>query len=162
MHHAFRSLRRAARAFANCGDYGMGGGCGPGHRSWEGPSEEGYEGGIGGGSGLGVRRPLRFLVHQLGLDERQIVELARILSELKTERAQAEVDRHRTVAAFADALAGDAFDAAKAGEGGELRIKSAEHLRGAVLKALQQIHAILNSEQRVRLAHLIRTGRLLI
>jgi Spy/CpxP family protein refolding chaperone len=162
MHHDFRSWRRAARAFANCGGYAMWGGCGPGHRSWEGPAEEGYEGGIGGGSGLGVRRPLRFLMHKLGLDEHQVVELARILNELKTERAQAEVDRHRTVAAFADALASDTFDAAKAAEGGELRVKSAERLRGAVLKALQQIHAVLNADQRVRLAYLIRTGRLLI
>jgi Spy/CpxP family protein refolding chaperone len=105
---------------------------------------------------------LRFLMHKLGLDERQVGELARILNELKTERAQAEVDRQRTVAAFADALASDTFDAAKAGEGGELRVKSAERLRGAVLKALQQIHAVLNPEQRVRLAYLIRTGRLVI
>jgi hypothetical protein len=29
-----------------------------------------------------------------------------------------------------------------------------------VLKALQQIHAILNPDQRVRLAYLIRTGTL--
>ena len=45
------------------------------------------------GSGFGVRRPLRFLAHKLELDDRQIGELARILDELKTERAQAEVDR---------------------------------------------------------------------
>lgn len=163
MHGCFGSWRRARRAFAKCGGYGAWAGCGRGGRAWEGPAEEGWEEGFaGGGGGLGVRRPLRFLVHKLGLDERQIGELARILNELKTERAQAEVDRHRTVAAFADALAGDTFDAAKAGEGGELRVKSAERLRGAVLKALQQIHAVLNPEQRVRLAYLIRTGRLLI
>src|SRR5262245_17400084 len=115
-----------------------------------------------GGGGFGVRRPLRFLAHKLDLDERHVAELARILDGLKTERAQAEVDRRRTVAAFADALAGDAFDAAKAAEGGDLRVKSAQHLRDAVLKALQQIHAILGAEQRVRLAYLIRTGTLSI
>ena len=81
----------------HCGDHG----------------EEAFE---GGGGGFGVRRPLRFLAHKLQLDERQIAELARILDTLKTERAQAEVDRRRTVAAFADALGGDTFDAAKAGE----------------------------------------------
>jgi Spy/CpxP family protein refolding chaperone len=123
--------------------------------------EEAPEGGFGGGGGgLGVRRPLRFLVHKLGLDEPQITELARILNELKTERAQAEVDHRRTVAAFADAVAGDAFDTAKAGEGGDLRVKSAERLRDAVLKALQQIHAVLKPDQRARLAYLIRTGTL--
>jgi len=160
MHQAF--WRHAQRAFANFGGCGVWAGCGPGGHSWEGPAEEGYEEGLGGGGGLGVRRPLRFLVHKLGLDERQAGELARILNELKTERAQAEVDRRRTVAAFADAVASDTFDAGKAGEGGDLRVKSAERLRGAVLKALQQIHAILKPDQRVRLAYLIRTGRLII
>jgi Spy/CpxP family protein refolding chaperone len=134
-------------------------GRGHGGQPWGGP-EEGPEEGFGGG--FGVRRPLRFLVHKLDLDERQAAELARILDELKTERAQGEVDRRRTVSAFADALAGDTFDTAKAGEGGELRVQSAQRLRAAVLKALQQIHAILNSEQRVRLAYLIRTGTLAI
>jgi Spy/CpxP family protein refolding chaperone len=127
---------------------------------WEGPSDEGFEGGFGGG--LGVRRPLRFLAHKLDLDDKQVAELARILNELKTERAQAEVDRRRTVAAFADAIAGDTFDATKAAEGGDLRVKSTERVRDAVLKALQQIHALLNADQRVRLAYLIRTGTLVI
>jgi len=159
MHPSFWSWQRARRAFAKCGGFGGWAGCGP--RAWEGRAEEGYgEGFGGGGGGLGVRRPLRFLVHKLGLDERQTTELARILNELKMERAQAEVDRHRTAAALADALAGDAFDAAKAGEVGELRVKSAERIREAVLKALQQIHALLNPDQRARLAYLIRTGTL--
>jgi hypothetical protein len=86
--------------------------------------------------------------------------MARILDELKTERAQAEVDDRRTVAAFADALAGSTFDSARAAEGGALRVQSAERLRAAVLKALQQIHALLGIEQRERLAYLVRTGTL--
>jgi Spy/CpxP family protein refolding chaperone len=118
--------------------------------------------GYGGGGSFGVRRPLRFLAYKLDLDERQIDALARILDELKTERAQAEVDRRRTVAAFADALSGDTFDNAKAGEGGNLRVQSETRLREAVLKALQQIHSLLHPEQRVRLAYLIRTGALAI
>jgi hypothetical protein len=91
-----------------------------------------------------------------------VAELARILNELKTERAQAEVDRRRTVAAFADAIAGSSFDGARAGEGGQLRVKSAERLRDAVTRALEQIHAVLDDEQRKRLAYLIRTGTLVI
>lgn len=113
-----------------------------------------------GGGNFGVRRPLRFLAHKLDLDERQIAELARLLDELKTERAQAEVDNRRTVTAFADALAGDAFDSTKAAEAGEVRVKTAARLRDAVLKALGQLHALLKPEQRVRLAYLIRTGTL--
>jgi len=160
MHPAHRAWQRARRAFAQCGGYGVWEGCGPGSHFGGGPAEEGYEGSFGGG--FGVRRPLRFLAHKLALNDRQVGELARILDELKTERAQAEVDRRRTVAALADAVAGDTFDSAKAGEGGDLRVRSAERLRGAVLKALQQIHAILSPDQRARLAYLIRTGTLAI
>ena len=109
-----------------------------------------------------MRRPLRFLAYKLGLDERQVSELARVLNELKTERAQAEVDRRRTVAALADAVAGTSFDAGKAQEGGSLRVASAERLREAVIKALQEIHGLLDDDQRKRLAYLIRTGTLVI
>jgi Spy/CpxP family protein refolding chaperone len=149
-------------------------GCGPGahfgghhggHGGWHGGEGDGGDfgdGGGDGGGGFGVRRPLRFLAYKLGLDERQVAELARVLNELKTERAQAEVDRRRTVAALADAVAGEAFDSGKASEGGDLRIKSAERLRDAVVKALQQIHALLDPDQRQRLAYLIRTGTLVI
>jgi Spy/CpxP family protein refolding chaperone len=156
--------RRGRRASGYCGGFEAWPGCGPrGHGrrgDWE-PADAWEEGGGGGGGGgFGVRRPLRFLAHKLGLDEPQIAEFARILNELKTERAQGEVDARRTVSAFADAVSGDAFDAAKAGEAGALRVKSAERLRDAVLKALQQIHAVLNPDQRVRLAYLIRTGML--
>jgi Spy/CpxP family protein refolding chaperone len=153
MHPFLRRRFCAPRAIPTCGGFGVWRGRGPG--------EEGPEEGLGGG-GFGVRRPLRFLAYKLGLNERQVAELARILDELKTERAQAEVDRRRTVAAFADALAGETFEADKAAEGGALRVQSAERLRAAVLKALQQIHAALTPEQRVRLAYLIRTGTLAV
>jgi Spy/CpxP family protein refolding chaperone len=160
MHPALWAWRRTGRAFATCGRHRVREDCGPRGRSWGGPDDEGYEG--GGGGGFGIRRPLRFLAHKLDLDEGQVAALARVLDELKTERAQAEVDRRRTVAAFADALAADTFDPAKADEGGDLRVKSAERLRDAVLKAMQQIHAVLRPEQRARLAYLIRTGTLVI
>ena len=160
MHPAIMSCWRAKRALASYHGFGGWPGCRSGGPAWEG-AEEGYEGGYGGGS-FGVRRPLRFLAHKLHLDEHQIAKLARILDQLKTERAQAEVDRRRTVAGFADALTGDTFDAARAAEGGDLRLQSATRLREAVLQALQQIHALLNSDQRARLAYLIRTGALVI
>jgi Spy/CpxP family protein refolding chaperone len=110
------------------------------------------------GGGFGVRRPLRFLAYKLDLTEPQVAQLAKILSELKTERAQAEVDTRRTVAAFADAVAGETFDDKRAAEGGKLRVDTAERLRAAVEKALAAIHALLEPEQRSRLAYLIRTG----
>ena len=115
------------------------------------------------GSGpFGVRRPLRFLAFKLGLDEAQIGALARILDELKTERAQAEVDTRRALAALADAIDAATFDAAKARQGATLRVTGAERLRDAVVHALGQLHALLTPEQRTRLAYLIRTGTILV
>lgn len=89
-----------------------------------------------------------------------MAELARILNELKTERAQAEVDDRRTLTAFADAVSAETFDAKRAADGAQIRITSAERLRDAVTKALGEIHAILDKEQRAQLAYLIRTGTL--
>jgi Spy/CpxP family protein refolding chaperone len=113
-------------------------------------------------SWFGVRRPLRFLAHKLDLNEKQITELARILDELKTERAQAEVDDRRSLAEFSDAVAGEAFDSAKASSAGERRVQSAAKVRDTLIHALKQIHALLSPEQRQRLAYLIRTGVLAV
>src|SRR5437867_5335665 len=110
------------------------------------------------GAAFGVRRPLRFLAFQLGLDETQTRELARILDELKTGRAQASVDHRRMSAALADTLAEDTFDAAKAAEAGRARVESAERMRQATVRALDRLHRVLRPEQREKLALLIRTG----
>lgn len=107
---------------------------------------------------FGVRRPLRLLAYKLGLNAEQVKELARILNELKTERAQAEVDDRRSFAGLADALAKATFEMEKAREGVALRVRSAERLQDAVVKALGQLHALLDSEQRAKLAYLIRMG----
>jgi Spy/CpxP family protein refolding chaperone len=161
MHPAFYHWWKSARRHAECGAWA---GCGPSHGGggdsgnadrWE---AAGDGGGDYSGGPFGVRRPLRFLAYKLGLDEKQVGELARILDELKTERAQADVDGRRTITAFSDAVSGDSFDDAKAGEGGALRVKSAERLRDAVVKALGRMHALLTPEQRAKLAYLIRTG----
>lgn len=160
MHPAFVSRHCDPRVYQACHDPRVPHGHGRGRPFWGGRVDEMDDDPFGGG--FGVRRPLRFLAHKLDLDERQVAELARILDVLKTERAQAEVDRRRTLSVFADALSGETFDAAKAGEGGDLRVQSAQRLREAVLKALIQIHAMLNAEQRVRLGYLIRTGTLVV
>src|SRR4051812_10746832 len=115
-----------------------------------------------GGGGFGVRRPLRFLAHKLELDEKQVAALAKILDELKIERAQGEVDDRRALADFADAVGGEAFDNAKASAAGDRRVESSRRLRDAVAKSLGQIHAILNPDQREKLAYLIRTGVLVM
>src|SRR5262245_5823056 len=137
--HWWKSRQRAAE----CGTFA---GCGPGSRwsegsasrwarHWAAPPDPGD---LGAG-GFGVRRPLRFLAYKLRLNDEQVVQLARILNEVKTERAQAEVDSRRTLAVFADALTGSTFDEQRAVEGAALRLKSAERLREVVVKALGQI-----------------------
>jgi Spy/CpxP family protein refolding chaperone len=115
--------------------------------------------GSGGGS-FGVRRPLRFLAWKLGLGEAQVEQLAAVLNDLKTERAQAAVDDRRSLAAFADAIAGEAFGEDQAREAAALRTQSADRLQKAVVQALGRMHALLDPEQRGRLAYLIRTGTL--
>lgn len=114
------------------------------------------------GHHFGVRRPLRFMAHRLDLSEEQIKQLAQVLADLKTERAQAEVDDRRTVGNFADALEADDFDEGIAKEGGDRRVASAERLREAVLKALRRTHEVLDEEQRAKLAYLLRSGTLTI
>lgn len=173
MHPAMVSWWRARHAgwgegFAlGCSPEGRGHGHGGGHGGggdWHAgggePSGGGGDGDGFGGGGFGVRRPLRFLAYKLELDERQVAQLARILDELKTERAQGEVDRRRTLSAFADAVGGETFDTARAKEAADLRVATAERLRDAVTKALARIHALLDNDQRERLAYLIRTGAL--
>ena len=153
------------RPESGCGSGGWS--CGPGDsRQWGGGRHghgPGYGGGdeeaegFGGGP-FGVRRPLRFLAYKLELDEKQVAELARILDDLKTERAQGEVDRRRSLSGFADAVAGPTFDATRAKESAALRVATAERLRDAVTGALERLHALLDNDQRERLAYLIRTG----
>jgi Spy/CpxP family protein refolding chaperone len=125
----------------------------PGHHGGD-PTE----GQPGYGGGWGVRRPLRFLAHKLDLDQKQVADMARILDELKIERAQAEVDDRRARAEFADAILGATFDADKAGAAGERRVQSAAKLRDALIRALAAIHAVLRPDQRERFAYLVRTG----
>ena len=141
------------------------GGCGPGDC---GPGSFGHEGRFAGhfhdedGATFGVRRPLRFLAHKLELSEPQVAQIAAILNELKTERAQAAVDQRRRVAALADVVESGAFDEAKVGQVGVEQLKTAERLREAVATALRKLHAALNDEQRRKLAYLLRTGVLVI
>jgi Spy/CpxP family protein refolding chaperone len=139
-------------------------GCGPrGGHHWRGHHEaHASHEHDGDGGGFGVRRPLRFLAWKLELEEAQIGKLAAILEELKIERAQAAVDNRRAIGSLADAVSGGDFDEAKAKEAGDTRVKSAERLRDAIVTALGKIHALLDAEQRAKLAYLLRTGTLTI
>lgn len=167
MHPGFISWWRSAHGCGSGAAYAASwpGFCEPGP-SGSAPEEgeasrfaSGFEGvpGFGGGA-FGVRRPLRFLAYKLGLDSQQTAQLAAILDDLKTERAQASVDYRRSTSAFADAISGAKFDAARVAEAGELRVRSADQLRKAVVRALERIHALLDEEQRGKFATYLRTG----
>ena len=143
-----------------CGESRAGAGWEPGERrEWRRAWAYGM---AGGGGAFGVRRPLRFLAYKLQLEEAQIGELAKILDEIKTERAQAAVDHRRALSTFADAISGEVFDRAKAEGGAKMRLDSADRLRAAVVTALGRLHELLDPSQRARLAYLIRTGTLSI
>jgi Spy/CpxP family protein refolding chaperone len=109
------------------------------------------------GAGLGVRRPLRFLAWKLDLDDEQTAALARILEQLKLERAQAALDLRRAAASLADAFAGE-FARAQAEAAAEQRAAAARRVQDAMAKALEELHALLEPDQRRALAELIRTG----
>lgn len=172
--HWWKQQQRAYGEHAAQHGAGPSSSCGPGAR-W-GSHRHGHhshgdpgidEGGYstmedGGGGHFGVRRPLRFMAHKLELTPEQVSELAGLLDALKTERAQAAVDHRRSVGAFADAVAADSFDAKRAEGAADERVKSAERLRQAVVTTLQKTHAMLNPEQRKRLAYLLRSGQLTI
>lgn len=163
----FWPRQRHAEGQGFCGEGA--GGCGPGGGPWAARGAHfgghghggGHEEDFGGGS-FGVRRPLRFLAWKLELEEEQVSELAKVLNDLKTERAQAAVDHRRSTSAFADGIAGETFDEAKVNEAAALRVESAGRLRDAVVRALSRIHGILDAEQRERFAYLIRTGQIAI
>jgi len=123
------------------------------HRHW--PGEDAA-------AGLGVRRPLRFLAWKLGLSEPQVAQFAAIINELKTERAQSAVDDRRALTSLADAVQQEAFDAAKASEAATLRVRSEERLQQKVAESLGRMHALIDAEQRARLAYLLRTGTLVM
>ena len=115
-----------------------------------------------GGFGLGVRRPLRFLSWKLDMDEEQTGRLARVLERLKLERAQAALDLRRAAADLADALEADPFARDKVEAAGQLRASAARRVEEAVARALAELHALCEPDQRTRLAELIRTGVLRI
>ena len=112
--------------------------------------------------GFGVRRPLRFLAWKLELDESQVEAFAAIINELKTERAQAAVDDRRALTLLADAAQAEVFDTVKAAEAAKLRTESEQRLQQKVADSLARMHALLATEQRARLAYLLRTGTLVM
>jgi len=136
-------------------------GCAPPARHDQSPHHH-YSPGDDFAGGFGIRRPLRFLAWKLELTEPQLARFAAVINELKTERAQAAVDDRRALTLLADAATADEFDTGKANEAAKLRVESAQRLQQRVADSLAQMHAVLESGQRARLAYLLRTGTLVM
>lgn len=107
---------------------------------------------------FGARRPLRFLIERLGLDDGQSAELSRILSDLRLDREQAELDRKRAQHDLADQLAADTLDPTRLRAAAEVRVTAAGRERDATVTAIERLHALLKPDQRAQLAMLVRTG----
>jgi hypothetical protein len=112
------------------------------------------------GGGFGVARPLRFLALRLGLDRDQVAELAKILDRVKIERAQASVDLRRAAAEVAETLEAPDFDRERARGVHERRLEASRRVQDALTRAIEELHQLLDADQRRRLATLIRSGAL--
>lgn len=120
-----------------------------------------FRGGPGPGPGrMGPRRPLRFLVERLGLDDTQASELAKALEALKLDREQAALDLRRAQARIADLVEGATLDRAELEAAADARVAAARRLRDATVAAVTKVHAVLKPEQRAQLAMLLRGGPL--
>ncbi len=119
-------------------------------------------GGRWGRGPFGVRRPLRFMARQLDLEDDQVEDLAAILDDLKTQRAQARVNRRKAVSVFADAFLADEFDNERVREACAARVESEREVEEAVADALARTFKLLDKEQRKRLAYLLRSEGLSI
>lgn len=111
-------------------------------------------------SGFGVRRPLRYLSYQLDLDDAQVRHIAAVLDRLKTEREQAALDESRTVTDIAGLVTQADLSVDKLKEALAPRVASAERLQQAVAKAVQEIVAELDAEQREDFAYLLNSKAL--
>ncbi len=160
--------KRRNRGDAWCGTYAGAGEWGARNREGRhGPGEtfhfsSRHHDPIFGGRGIGVRRPLRFLSYRLDLSERQVSEVAKILEGLKIERAQAEVDLRRAASDLADALESAHFARSSIDSARSRRMEAARRVQDAVSKALEQLHELLDQEQREELARLVRSGAIQI
>jgi hypothetical protein len=110
------------------------------------------------GRGFGVRRPLRFLAHELDLDEHQTRKMASVLNQLKTEREQAVLDEKRTVAAMANLLEDGTPTLDEVREALSQRVRSAEVLQDETAQALVTISTFLDEDQRKQFINLLLTG----
>jgi Spy/CpxP family protein refolding chaperone len=151
--HHWRRRRASEGQAAYYGCYGGGSGL-----RWDASRRFG-EAGVG-AAGFGARRPVRFLALRLDLDDAQVAKLAKIVERLRVEREQAAVDSRRAAGVIADALERAEIEAARVEEATRLRVDATRRVQESVARALAELHALLDAEQREELASLIRSGEI--
>jgi hypothetical protein len=112
------------------------------------------------GGGMGVRRPLRFLIERLGLDDAQASALSRIFDTLRLEREQAQLDLRKARSRVADLFEATPLDATALGEAADARVVAARREKDALVAAVTQLHGLLKDDQRQKLAVILRSGPL--
>ena len=105
-----------------------------------------------------MKRPLRFLIEKLGLDDAQAASLSRILDTLRLEREQTHLDLRRARSRVADLFEADTLDGTGLAEAADARVTAARRHRDAIVAAVTQLHGLLNAEQRKRFAMMLRSG----
>lgn len=107
---------------------------------------------------FGVRRPLRYLSYQLDLDEAQRRRIAAALDRLKMEQEQGKLDKKKTVSDLADLVTRENVSVDELRKALAPRLESTENLQMAIARAVQEIVAVLDADQREEFAHLLRSG----
>jgi Spy/CpxP family protein refolding chaperone len=159
MHPGFiHHWRRRHRAVLGAPVYGCYGSGGSHAQRWVWEASRRFGDSAFGAESFGTRRPVRFLAMRLDLDDAQVARLAKIVERLRVEREQAAVDTRRAAGALADALEGEALEATRVEEATRLRVDAARRVQESVARALAELHALLDAEQREELASLIRSG----
>lgn len=111
---------------------------------------------------FGVRRPLRFLSYQLDLDESQRRRIAVVLDAVKTEREQAALDEKKMAAELAELVAKPEVTDESLNAILSARVTGTERVQKQVARAIREIVAVLDPDQREEFAYLVRTGAIQI
>jgi hypothetical protein len=120
------------------------------HHGFDAPAPLGHPGraGLPKGHSTGPEIGERLPDFELPDAQARLTAAGRLLEALKIERAQAAVDLRRAHSGLADALEGTEFGRESAQSSGDRRLAAAERIQSAVTPNLEQLHALLDDEQR--------------
>ena len=103
-----------------------------------------------------VRRPLKFLVTEFGLNDEQTLVVSRVLDQLRCEQAQSAVEEWRCNSALSDAFLGETVNRVRLDEANAMAVGNAQRMVDVRVRAVEQLFAALDADQRQKLAYAIR------